>query len=96
MTQFDVLKQKHTNHTSENEAADQLKRILKEAEELQGQVEEKLQKITGLRGSLIIFRLTLLQKSICDDNSLLLLPVEGMRMTFWLCMFALVCLPNYL
>ncbi|XP_037552180.1 laminin subunit beta-4 [Nematolebias whitei] len=48
MTQFEILKQKHTNATVEDEAADQLQKILKEAKDMQTQVEEKLQQMTDL------------------------------------------------
>ncbi|KAM4733907.1 laminin subunit beta-4 isoform 2-T2 [Anableps anableps] len=43
--QFQLLKQKHLNQTLEDEAADRLKKIMKEAEDMQRQMEDRLQQI---------------------------------------------------
>ncbi|MEQ2253223.1 hypothetical protein ILYODFUR_029996 [Ilyodon furcidens] len=45
--QFQLLKQKRLNQTLEDEAADRLKKILKEAEGMQRQMEDRLQQIQG-------------------------------------------------
>jgi len=47
MQLFQALKQKHLNQSGQDEAADRLKSILKEAEDMKTQVEDKLGQIQG-------------------------------------------------
>lgn len=45
--QFELLKQKHLNKTLEDQATDRLQEILKEIEDMQRQMEDRLQQIEG-------------------------------------------------
>ena len=47
MMLFDVLKQKHLNQTVQDEPADRLRNILKEAKDIKRQVENKLRLLQG-------------------------------------------------
>lgn len=53
MKQFDVLKQKKWNQRFQGEAAERLKNIMDEVENMKKQVDDKLSQILGSSGSFI-------------------------------------------
>lgn len=53
LIQFDLLNEKMSNKTEENEAAKRLNELMKEAEEMKRQMEDKLQQIEGYINNLM-------------------------------------------
>lgn len=47
MKQFELLKQRNTNHTVQGDAAERLKNIMEEAEKMKTQIDDKLRQIQG-------------------------------------------------
>ncbi|XP_017281846.1 laminin subunit beta-4 [Kryptolebias marmoratus] len=77
MMHFELLKQKHTNRTLGDEAADRLKEILMEAKDLERQVEDKLQQIRDLEQK--IEQLHKLKKQKAAEVSVLLETVDSLQ-----------------